>query len=140
MSEQFDPYMLGGTQTEEQRLLAQALEFEIQSRWLLDQIDIRPGWRALDIGSGPIGILIEPNKSGKSARGLFKRARQLISDGEPATGNNPADRIGKIEVELFGPQRQARWNVTCQSRSATTGNENPHTSRRSKPPRHSLTK
>jgi ubiquinone/menaquinone biosynthesis C-methylase UbiE len=57
MSEQFDPYVLGGTQTEQQRLLAQASAFEIQSRWLLDQIDIRPGWRAVDIGCGPIGIL-----------------------------------------------------------------------------------
>jgi hypothetical protein len=57
MSEQSDPYVLGGTQTEQQRLLAQASEFEIQSRWLLDQIDIRPGWRAVDIGCGPIGIL-----------------------------------------------------------------------------------
>lgn len=57
MSEQSDPYVLGGTQTEEQRLLAQASEFEIQSRWLLDQIDIRPSWRVVDIGCGPIGIL-----------------------------------------------------------------------------------
>jgi hypothetical protein len=57
ISKQSDPYVLGGTQTEEQRLLAQASEFEIQSRWLLEQIDIRPGWRAVDIGCGPIGIL-----------------------------------------------------------------------------------
>jgi ubiquinone/menaquinone biosynthesis C-methylase UbiE len=57
MSEQSDPYVLGGTRTEQQRLVGQAAEFETQSRWLLDQIDIRPGWRAVDIGCGPIGIL-----------------------------------------------------------------------------------
>jgi hypothetical protein len=33
MSGQSDPYVLGGTQTEQQRLLAQATEFEKQSRW-----------------------------------------------------------------------------------------------------------
>jgi len=57
MSGQSDPYILGGTQTEQERLVAQAAEFEVQSRWLLDQIDIQPGWRAVDIGCGPIGIL-----------------------------------------------------------------------------------
>jgi SAM-dependent methyltransferase len=49
--------VLGGTQTEQERLIAQAAEFEPQSRWLLEQIDIRPGWRAVDIGCGPIGVL-----------------------------------------------------------------------------------
>lgn len=57
MPEQSDAYVLGGTQTEQERLVAQAAEFEDQSRWVLDQIDIRPDWRAVDIGCGPIGIL-----------------------------------------------------------------------------------
>jgi ubiquinone/menaquinone biosynthesis C-methylase UbiE len=57
MSGQSEAYVLGGTQTEQQRLVAQALEFESQSRWLLQQLDIRPGSSALDIGCGPIGIL-----------------------------------------------------------------------------------
>ena len=57
MPEQSDPYVLGGTQTEQERLVAQAAEFQPQSRWLLDQMDIRLGWRALDVGCGPIGIV-----------------------------------------------------------------------------------
>jgi ubiquinone/menaquinone biosynthesis C-methylase UbiE len=57
MVEKSDPYLLGGTLTERQRLVAQAAEFEIQSRWVLDQIDIHSGTRAVDIGCGPIGIL-----------------------------------------------------------------------------------
>src|SRR5579859_387768 len=50
-------YPLGGTQTELQRLLAQAEVYEPESNWLLDQIGIQPGWRAVDVGCGPIGIL-----------------------------------------------------------------------------------
>jgi SAM-dependent methyltransferase len=50
-------YPLGGTQTERDRLLAQAEQYEPTANWLLDQIGIQPGWRAVDIGCGPIGIL-----------------------------------------------------------------------------------
>ncbi len=50
-------YPLGGTQTELQRLLAQAEVYEPDSNWLLDQSGIQPGWRAVDVGCGPIGIL-----------------------------------------------------------------------------------
>ena len=56
MVEKSDPYVLGGTLTKQQRLVAQAAEFEVQSRWVLDQIDIRSGTCAVDIGCGPIGI------------------------------------------------------------------------------------
>jgi|SRR5665213_215187 len=50
-------YPLGGTQAERDRLLAQAKQYEPSANWLLDQIGIQPGWRAVDIGCGPIGIL-----------------------------------------------------------------------------------
>jgi SAM-dependent methyltransferase len=50
-------YPLGGTQTELGRLLTQAKAYEPQANWLLDQIEVQPGWRAIDIGCGPIGIL-----------------------------------------------------------------------------------
>lgn len=48
---------MGGTATELARLLAQAEGYALQARRLLDQVGIQPGWRALDIGCGPIGIL-----------------------------------------------------------------------------------
>jgi ubiquinone/menaquinone biosynthesis C-methylase UbiE len=50
-------YPLGGTQVERDRLVAQAEQYAPTTNWLLDQIGIQPGWRAVDIGCGPIGIL-----------------------------------------------------------------------------------
>src|SRR5215218_1948311 len=50
-------YPLGGSQPELERLLTQAKAYEPQANWLLDQIGVQPGWRSLDIGCGPIGIL-----------------------------------------------------------------------------------
>lgn len=50
-------YPLGGTSTERDRLLSQAEQYEPTANWLLDQIGIQDGWRAVDIGCGPIGIL-----------------------------------------------------------------------------------
>lgn len=52
-----ESYSLGGTQTELRRLLAQAEGYVPESNWLLDQCGIRPGWRTVDFGCGPIGIL-----------------------------------------------------------------------------------
>jgi ubiquinone/menaquinone biosynthesis C-methylase UbiE len=51
------PYVLGGTLTEQQRLIVQAQGLEASSRSLLDRISITPGTRAVDVGCGPIGIL-----------------------------------------------------------------------------------
>src|SRR5207248_8228773 len=50
-------YIFGSTLTEQQRLVAQAQELEHQARWLLDHIGIQRGWRVIDVGCGPIGIL-----------------------------------------------------------------------------------
>ncbi len=52
-----ESYSLGGTQTERQRLLAQAEAYVSESSWILDQCGIQPGWRTVDFGCGPIGIL-----------------------------------------------------------------------------------
>jgi SAM-dependent methyltransferase len=52
-----DPYILGGTLTEQQRLIIQARGLAAHAHSLLDRISPRPGARAADIGCGPIGIL-----------------------------------------------------------------------------------
>jgi len=52
-----DIYLLGHAAAEEERLGRQAQELAPESLALLDQIRLRPGQRALDIGCGPQGIL-----------------------------------------------------------------------------------
>lgn len=51
------PYVLGGTPTEQQRLISQAQGLEPHARSMLERIAIRPGSRTVDFGCGPIGIL-----------------------------------------------------------------------------------
>jgi ubiquinone/menaquinone biosynthesis C-methylase UbiE len=50
-------YVFGGNQNELERLLGQADDLKPESTWLLDHIGIQKGWRAADIGCGPIGVL-----------------------------------------------------------------------------------
>lgn len=50
-------YLLGHSANEEERLRKQPQELAPDSKRLLDQLDIRPGDRAIDIGCGPQGIL-----------------------------------------------------------------------------------
>jgi hypothetical protein len=51
------PYVFVGRQNELQRLLDQADDLKPESAWLLDHIGVENGWRVVDIGCGPIGVL-----------------------------------------------------------------------------------
>ena len=51
------PYALGSAVAEQQRLVAQALSLEAYAQSLLNCISIKPGFRAVDVGCGPIGIM-----------------------------------------------------------------------------------
>jgi SAM-dependent methyltransferase len=50
-------YVLGSSDTERQRLVRQAKIFAAEASWLLDQAGIKPGWRVVDVGCGPVGIM-----------------------------------------------------------------------------------
>lgn len=50
-------YLLGHDPAEEDRLRYQAEDLACDTRWLLDQVNLRPGSLAIDIGCGPQGIL-----------------------------------------------------------------------------------
>jgi len=53
-----NPYILGDQITAEgQRLVQQAIRFDREAKWLLERIAVKPGWRAVDVGCGPLGIL-----------------------------------------------------------------------------------
>jgi len=50
-------YLLGYRQAEQERLERQALELADESKWLFDQVDVREGWRVVEVGCGPQGCL-----------------------------------------------------------------------------------
>jgi protein-L-isoaspartate O-methyltransferase len=52
-----EPYVLGGTRSETQRLITQARELQPHAHSLLETIPLEPGARAVDIGCGPIGVM-----------------------------------------------------------------------------------
>ncbi|MDI1481967.1 methyltransferase domain-containing protein [Polyangium sp. y55x31] len=52
-----DLYLLGSSAREEERLRKQIQELAGEARWLLDQFEIRPGTRAIELGCGPQGVL-----------------------------------------------------------------------------------
>jgi SAM-dependent methyltransferase len=52
-----DEYFLGYRAAEQERLQRQAQELEQEARWLLDQIGLPAGARAVEIGCGPRGCL-----------------------------------------------------------------------------------
>ena len=50
-------YVLDTDPAERERLLRQGQQFAPMTTALLDQIGVRAGWRAIDVGCGPLGIL-----------------------------------------------------------------------------------
>jgi hypothetical protein len=50
-------YVWGTSLTERERLLKQTELYVPEASWVLDQAAIQPGWRAIDVGCGPLGIL-----------------------------------------------------------------------------------
>lgn len=50
-------YLLGRSRAEEERLRKQVQELAAEAEWLLDQVEVRPGARVIDLGCGPQGVL-----------------------------------------------------------------------------------
>lgn len=50
-------YVLGASDDERARLLAQGALHAPQARELFDRIGVGAGWRAIDVGCGPLGVL-----------------------------------------------------------------------------------
>jgi len=90
-------YVFGGDSAELRRLVVQAAGLETEAASMLDTIAIRPGWRAVDIGCGPVGILALLSKRvGPSGAvvGLEREWRFV----DMAVGEIERRRLGNVEV------------------------------------------
>jgi SAM-dependent methyltransferase len=73
-------YALGASDSERARLLQQGELFRTEAEALIDRIGVAPGWRTIDIGCGPLGVLdILADRVGPSATvlGLDNEPRML---------------------------------------------------------------
>ncbi|MGH8898633.1 MAG: methyltransferase domain-containing protein [Egibacteraceae bacterium] len=52
-----EEYLLGVSDAERERLLKQGEVHRAEAEWLLKQVGAKPGWRAIDVGCGPLGLL-----------------------------------------------------------------------------------
>jgi SAM-dependent methyltransferase len=55
--QQSSSYALGSSPSELERLRRQSETLSKEANWLFDQLGIRRGWRVLDMGCGPLGVL-----------------------------------------------------------------------------------
>ncbi|HEV7734289.1 MAG TPA: methyltransferase domain-containing protein [Candidatus Binatia bacterium] len=88
-----ESYLLGYRQAEQDRLERQSLELAHESEWLFDQIDVRAGWRVVEIGCGPRGCLgLLSGRVGGAGRVVgversaeqAERARRFVANGNLA--------------------------------------------------------
>ena len=103
-------YPLGGTQTERDRLLAQARQYEPAASAFLDRLSIKPGSRAIDIGCGPIGILdLLSQRVGPSGAvvGLEREARFADERRTRDLGDLGRSDTGRCRVASSQNHRQA---------------------------------
>ena len=91
------PYVLGGTLSEQQRLIIQARGLEGSTRSLLDQIQVKSGARTVDIGCGPIGImnLLSERIGGQGAVVGVERELRFV---EMARAELEERRLRNVEV------------------------------------------
>jgi SAM-dependent methyltransferase len=76
-----NPYFLGYRPAEQERLERQAHELATDSAWLFNQIQVRQGWQALEVGCGPHGCLdLLAERVGPSGHviGIERSAEQVV--------------------------------------------------------------
>lgn len=113
-------YVIGGTLSEQQRLLAQAAEYDGEPYWLLDQISVQLSWRAADMGCGPIGILDRfAERVGPTGRAVgvdrearfVEVARTLIAERDLRNVE-----IAAVDATVTGPPAASLSSITHVSR------------------------
>ena len=98
MTTQSAEYIFGFSLTERERLLKQAEMFEAEARSLLNRLDVQPGWRTIDLGCGPLGILqLLAEQIGPSGKAIgLDREPSMI-----ALANSVTAERGLANVELI---------------------------------------
>ena len=94
-----DQYLLGRSESEEARLRRQADELAGEARWLLDQLGIQPGARAIDLGCGPCGILdLLSERVGPSGRVVgVEKSERFVDLARTFVANR---RLGNVDILL----------------------------------------
>ncbi len=97
MSEQQTEYLLAKAPNEIERLQKWGRVWEPEAEAMLDQIGVQPGWRCLDLGCGPMGIV------GALSRRVGPTGRVVAADINPkqlAAARELAEREGLSNVEF----------------------------------------
>jgi SAM-dependent methyltransferase len=85
------------------RLMAQANTWEPEAERLFDQIGVRPGWRCIDLGCGPVGVL-SPLSQRVGAHGLvigFDEDPDCISAAESLIHRKNLTNVNIIMGNLY---------------------------------------
>lgn len=93
-----DQYLLGRSEAEERRLTKQVEELEGQARWLLDQLDIGPGSRAIDLGCGPRGGIVDLLSERVGPQGIvvgLERSEQFVASARKFVADR---KLANVEI------------------------------------------
>src|SRR6188472_3608737 len=90
-------FLLSRTPSESERLELQALTWQPEIETILDEIGTEPGWRCLDVGCGPMGIL------GPLSRRAGRSGKVVGLDNDPvlleaARRYAKANALGNVEL------------------------------------------
>ena len=96
-------YPLGGTNIERDRLLNQASQYEPTASWLLDQIGVQAGGRAVDIGCGPIGILdLLSRRVGPSGEVIgLEREQRFVAMANAEIGRRGLGNVRMVQADAL---------------------------------------
>src|SRR5262245_66506133 len=99
-----DVYLLGRSGVEEERFRKQSEELAGEAQWLLDQLDVRPGASAIDLGCGPRGVLeLLSARVGAKGRVVGLEARQqFVESGRTFTGDRRTVNVHFVQVGCIG--------------------------------------
>jgi SAM-dependent methyltransferase len=97
-----EPYLLAGVASEVERLRIQAEAWEPEVEIWLDQIGVQPGWRCVDLGCGPMGIL-GPLSQRAEWRGRVVGVESSPTQAEAARQFVRENRLESVEVVAASP-------------------------------------